>query len=244
MNEYVLLTGAASDIGAAIAKELSAEYNLILSDVKLEDLQETKRICHADSDVRILKLDLSNGDEIEHSMADWLTQEEITISKFVHCAGVAKRVPLKMLKQEYFLQAFGINVISAAMLIKVLTSRKNKKALDSVVLTASTSASRGVKTFSVYGAAKAAVTGLMINLAMELAPKVRVNSISPGAIRTKATSDIIDARMDEIQCKYPLGMGTPDDLSGVVKFLLSDAAKWITGQNFVVDGGRTTDGQD
>ena len=244
MDKFVLITGAASDIGTAIAKELSTEYNLILSDVKSEELQETKRMCHADSDIRILNLDLSSGDEIEASLADWLMQEEIAVSKFIHCAGVAKRVPLKMLKQEYFLQAFSINVISAAMLIKVLASRKNKKALESVVLTASTSANRGVKTFSVYGAAKAAVIGLTCNLAMELAPNVRVNSISPGAIRTKATSDMMDARIDEIQCKYPLGIGVPDDLSGVVKFLLSDAAKWITGQNFVVDGGRTIDGQD
>ena len=244
MREYVLLTGAASDIGAAIAEELSHEYNLILLDLAPESLQKVKDICDPNADIRILEMDLSVGDEIESILGQWLVQEGIFVSKFVHCVGVAKRVPLKMLKEEYFLKAFSVNVISAAMIIKVLASRKNKKKLDSVVLTASTSASRGVKTFSVYGAAKAAVTGLVYNLAMELAPEVRVNSISPGAIRTKATQSMMDMRIDEIERKYPLGLGLPENLSGVVRFLLSDKSKWITGQNLVVDGGRTVDGQD
>ncbi len=244
MRSYVLLTGATSDIGIAIAKELSNEYNLVISDVDKTILQKVKLFCNDTADIRILEMDLSVGDEIESILEKWLVQEGIFISKFVHCAGVAKRVPLKMLKKEYFENAFNINVISAAMIIKVLASRRNQKMLDSVVLTASTSASRGVKTFSVYGSAKAAVIGLAYNLAMELAPKVRVNSISPGAIRTKSTRSMMDMRIDEIERKYPLGLGLPENLSGAVRFLLSDESKWITGHNLVVDGGRTVDGQD
>lgn len=244
MRECVFITGAASDIGSEIALKLSGVYDLIISDWNVEDLKLLEKQCSEHCKVKCLKLDLMNTADIESLLTEWIQNENLIIHKFIHCAGIAKRVPLKVLKADYFLEAFNVNVVSAAMIIKILTSRKNQKALTSVVLTASTAAERGVGTFSVYGASKAAVEGLMRNLAIELAPNVRVNSISPGAIMTKATKTIIEPRVEEIQAKYPLGLGKPSDLAGVVQFLLSDEARWITGQNLVIDGGRTIDGRD
>ena len=81
----------------------------------------------------------------------------------------------------------------------------------------------------------------MKSLAMELAPAIRVNSVLPGAVRTALTEHIFEdeeliKRMEET---YPLGLGTTSDIYEAVKFLLSDEARWITGQQLYVDGGRT-----
>ena len=240
-RKYALITGAASDIGCAIAEELAKEYDLVLTDIDEEGLKKVADICSGGADVKTLSLALDDCDGIEDALEQFLKEEGITISKYVHCAGIARRLPIKMIKAEHYLDAFKVNVVSSAMIIKSLVSRKNKKALDSCVLLASTAALRGVKTFSVYGSTKSAVIGLAENLAIELAPDCRVNTISPGAIRTRATADIMDEKLEQFENKYPLGMGTPDKLIGTVRFLLSEEANWITGQNIVVDGGRTVD---
>lgn len=243
-RKWALITGAASDIGVAIAAELSKEYDLILTDLDQEALDSAAAQCSGEADVRTLVLRLDECDQLEDALGEYLSREGLVISKYVHCAGIARRLPIKMIKADHYMDAFKVNVVSSAMIIKVLVSRKNKKALDSCVLLASTAALRGVKTFSVYGSTKSAVIGLAENLAIELAPGCRVNTVSPGAIRTRATAEIMDEKTDVFESKYPLGMGTPDKLTGTVRFLLSDEAGWITGQNIVVDGGRTVDGTD
>jgi NAD(P)-dependent dehydrogenase (short-subunit alcohol dehydrogenase family) len=99
----------------------------------------------------------------------------------------------------------------------------------------------GAKGMSAYGASKGAIDTLMRCLAVELAPKVRLNSILPGAIPTEMTQAIFDneqvrKRMAET---YPLGIGEALDICYMAEFLLSEKAKWITGQQFTVDGGRS-----
>ncbi len=77
--------------------------------------------------------------------------------------------------------------------------------------------------------------------AVELAPQVRVNSVLPGATRSAMTAAMRSdpAVRDRMESDYPLGIGDPDDVAWAAEYLLSDKARWITGQEFVVDGGRT-----
>jgi NAD(P)-dependent dehydrogenase (short-subunit alcohol dehydrogenase family) len=78
-------------------------------------------------------------------------------------------------------------------------------------------------------------------LAVELAPDTRVNSILPGALDTAmAASAMSDAEVAaNVKASYPLGIGKPEDIANAVQFLLSDEARWLTGQELVIDGGRT-----
>lgn len=243
-RQRVLITGASSDIGSTIAKDLSKDYDLVLSDIDESKLEEVKAACDAKAQIEILELKLDQLDEIEGAIAGFIKEHEAYIHKYVHCAGIAAQVPLRMMKPEALTLSFNVNVASALLITKVLTSRKNKKSLSSSVHIASSAAIRGVSAYTAYGSTKAAILGLVRNLAIELAPDVRVNAISPGGIETKATKEIFDARREEIESKYPLGTGKPQYLTGTVRFLLSDEASWITGQNIVVDGGRTVDGTD
>lgn len=240
MKEYLLITGATSSVGKAIIKELSSDYNLILVGRSKEKL-ETIRPCD-DNKVIYWEQDLKQIESLEHNLAELLSRNHITVQKFVHCAGDLKMVSCKMLRPDMFMDSFAVNVFSAAMIIKALTSRRlNQKSLNSVVLISSNISNRGAKAFSIYGSSKAALDGLMRNLAVELAPNVRINSILPGGMKTKMTEKIFadsDIRTG-MENYYPMGIGTPADLAPLAKLLLSEKCRWITGQQFVIDGGRT-----
>lgn len=99
----------------------------------------------------------------------------------------------------------------------------------------------GAKAMAAYGASKGGLDNMMKCLAVEMAPKVRLNSILPGAIHTPMTESIFaDSNVvDRMNQNYPLGIGQASHIADVAKFLLSDQSSWITGQQIVVDGGRT-----
>ena len=153
-----------------------------------------------------------------------------------------KLVPLKMISTDIINSTFATNLFSPSIILKVLSNRKiNNSALSSVVFISSNISNFGAKAFSLYGASKAGLDGLMRNLAVELAPKVRINSVLPGAVRTDMTESIFNNvdTIKRMESTYPLGLGNIQDIYGIVEFLLSEKARWITGQQFTVDGGRT-----
>ncbi len=89
-----------------------------------------------------------------------------------------------------------------------------------------------------YGMSKAAMINLTVQLAHEMAPLVRVNSIAPAVVKTKFAASLYEGREEEAAAAYPLGrLGVPRDIGGAAAFLLSDESAWITGQNLIVDGG-------
>jgi NAD(P)-dependent dehydrogenase (short-subunit alcohol dehydrogenase family) len=91
-----------------------------------------------------------------------------------------------------------------------------------------------------YGMSKAALIHLTAQLAMELAPGVRVNAVAPAVVKTRFAEALYAGYEEQVAAGYPLGrLGEPADVAGAVAFLLSDAASWITGQTIVLDGGRT-----
>lgn len=243
MKEYVLLTGASSGVGRELAIKLSEKYALVLNGRDYDRLLETKSRCK-DEDVLIWQYDLSETGMLEDNLKKWIHDQEIQIMAFIHCAGVMKMLPCKVLSYDTLMETYQVNVFSAAMILKTLTNKRvNGKVLSSVVFISSNISNRGAKAFSVYGSSKAALDGLMRNLAIELAPNVRVNSILPGGMLTKMTEEIFESEemKEQINKAYPLGVGAPDQIVPMVDFLISDKASWITGQQFVIDGGRTID---
>jgi NAD(P)-dependent dehydrogenase (short-subunit alcohol dehydrogenase family) len=115
----------------------------------------------------------------------------------------------------------------------------------SIVSTASISGTRPSAGEAPYSAAKAGVVALTANAAHEYAPTIRVNAVSPGMIHTGLTDLLLgmDGIVEHMEAKTPLGrIGTPEDIADVVVFLCSDLARFVTGQNLVVDGGMTLHG--
>lgn len=243
MQEIVLITGASSGIGKQIAIDLSQKYSVILCARNKDKLEFTLNECSQTYPHYIWNFDLSQAANIEESLSDFMNENSLNISYFVHCAGIMNMVPLKMIKYDIFANSLNVNLVSAALIIKILTKRSNKGALKSCVLISSNISNRGAKAFSMYGAAKSGLDGLMRNLAIELAPTVRINSILPGAVPTEMTSDIFENEelVERMKKTYPLGIGERKDISNSVQFLLSKNSRWITGQQLTVDGGRTID---
>ena len=241
-KSYILLTGASSGIGRCLAINLSTDYNVILHGRNLERLQETKSFCCKDNEHLIFSYDLVKVDKIESVFSAFIIENNIEVTHFVHCAGFMKMLPLKMVTIDTINTTLTTNVISAILLTKVVTRRKiNNNALKSIVFVSSNISNFGAKAFSIYAASKGALDSLMRCLAVELSPKVRINSILPGSIQTGMTETIFENKeaLDRMMLTYPLGIGKPEDIYEMVKFLLSEKARWITGQQFTIDGGRT-----
>lgn len=241
-RQFVLVTGATSGIGKEIAIQLSNNYNVVLHGRDLEKLCAVAVLCNpANTTLKWLN-NLEEVDGVENSLAFFITTNSIEILKFVHCAGVMKMTPLKMSTLSILQQTFNVNVFAPNLICKVLTNKKiNNSSLNSAVFISSNISNQGAKAMSAYGSSKSALDGLMRCLAIELAPKVRINSVLPGAVETEMTKEILANKevRDRMLAVYPLGIGTPNDIYQIVFFLLSENARWITGQQFTVDGGRT-----
>lgn len=240
--EYTLVTGASSGVGRELAIYLSRNRKIILNGRNAERLKETRDKC--ENDPLIWTFDLSKSQDIEAALGNWIINNEVAITSFVHCAGIMKMIPLRTISADLIMDVFSVNVIAPAMITKTLASKKvNARNLKSVVFISSNISSRGASAFSVYGSSKAALDGFMRNIAVELAPNVRVNSVLPGGMITEMTKDIFadECKKAEFERNYPLGIGTPNEIAPVVEFLLSNKSSWMTGQGITVDGGRTID---
>jgi len=170
------------------------------------------------------------------------------IGKFhglIHAAGIEIVIPLRLLENKHYEKAFAVNVISGYELTKALVKKKNfSEKGGSLVFIASVAGTGGQAGKLAYSSSKAALINGVKTLALELAPKnIRVNSISPGICKTEMSSvflkKIPEENRLELVKKHPLGIGEPIDIANASIFLLSEASRWITGINLVVDGGFT-----
>ena len=240
--ETILITGASSGMGREMAIRFSEQYRVIVNARNLERLQETISMCQNAEQQLIWQYDLSNIDGLEESLTLFLKAEGITVNYYVHCAGMMKNYPIKMVNVELLQQTFNTNVFSAELITKLLVNKKlNNNSLKSIVYISSNISGFGAKAHSVYGASKGALDAMMKSLAMELAPNIRVNSVLPGAVRTALTEHVFEDEelINRMKETYPLGLGNTSDIYEAVRFLLSEEARWITGQQLMVDGGRT-----
>jgi NAD(P)-dependent dehydrogenase (short-subunit alcohol dehydrogenase family) len=113
----------------------------------------------------------------------------------------------------------------------------------SIINISSISGVRPAPGIGFYGVTKAALIHLTEELAVELAPKVRVNAVAPAVVKTRFATALYEGREDEVAAGYPLKrLGIPEDVAGTVAFLCSRDAEWITGQTIVIDGGITLTG--
>ena len=237
---YTLITGATSDIGIQICKTLEESgHCLLMTDLKQEVLEDLKNSLGNPNKPKVLALDLSDVEQSKEQLTLFIKENEISVSKAVFAAGIFAIKPLRMIDYDFLKKSYDIAVFSIFAIMQVLASKKvNKDILESVVIISSVNSKMGVKGYSIYGSLKASMLGLVKSLAVELAPRVRVNAVLPGGIRTRTTQFLFDAA-NEINPRYLLGEGKSENVSNMIDFLLSNKAEWITGQEFVVDGGFT-----
>lgn len=238
---YVLVTGASSGVGRDVSILLSEEYNLIIHGRDYNRLAETRELCtRLNSEVKLWQCDFSDISNIEESLKAFLCNEKIKVHSYVHSAGMMLLLPLKALTYEKIQEVMNINFYSAVVISKALSQNKyNGKELKNIVYVSSNISNRGARAFTSYGASKGALDAFMRSLAVELAPKVRVNSVLPGGMRTNMTEQIFQDQdvARKMEKQYPLGLGVPNNIATVIKFLISNDSCWITGQQITIDGG-------
>lgn len=241
---YTLITGASSGIGRQIAICLSKSHRLILQGRDKLRLEETKRSCR-DSDLhKIWALDFKEVEKINDSLQVLLKEIQAEIDCFVHCAGTLKILPVRSMEPCVVEEIMNVNYAAAVEITRLLTLKKvNKKSLRNIVFISSTASRYGARGFSAYCASKGALDAFMRAIAVELAPGVRANSVLPGAIPSAMTETMMSDPnlLSRMEAAYPLGIGKTTDVADTVEFLLSEKARWITGQQIIVDGGRTVD---
>lgn len=236
-GECYVVTGASSGMGRLVAAELAAAGAQVLAiartAVRLEELAQ------ASERISIAALDVTDGAALEAAVAEFVGAHG-KLSGAVHAAGINSFTPLKSYDSTTAHRIMDTSLWAGVELTRLTTRAKYGKAGTSTVLFSSVCACSGEKGMFAYAAAKAGINGMVGSLAKEIAAKGhRINSILPGWVDSSVMTDTIGGMIDQTDLKkrHLLGIAQPSDVTGMVLFLLSDRARWITGSSVVVDGG-------
>ncbi|MCA0144715.1 SDR family oxidoreductase [Blastococcus sp. LR1] len=146
--------------------------------------------------------------------------------------------PLMNLELDAFRKIMDTNVVSALGLVQEAWRAWMSEHGGSVLFVASVAGLRSSQEIGAYGVSKAALINLTTQLAVELAPKVRVNAVAPAVVKTRFAEALFEGRETEAAQAYPMArLGTPEDIGEAAAYLLGEGAGWVTGQTLVIDGG-------
>jgi NAD(P)-dependent dehydrogenase (short-subunit alcohol dehydrogenase family) len=244
MNQKtVVITGGGQGIGKVIARELLKEnYQVVILEIDREAGEETSEEFNLPDQFLFNVTDIS--DEIQVNRAI-----QKTIAKFgsldilINNAAISINKPMEQLSLKEWQRVIDVNLTGAFLCAKfALPYLKNVH--GSIINLCSTRASMSEPHTEAYSASKGAIYTLTHAMAMSLGPDIRVNSISPGWIdvtpyqKSSNQENIPLSTEDHLQ--HPVGrVGKPEDISSMVRFLIDERNTFITGQNFVIDGGMT-----
>tara|TARA_B100001146_G_scaffold212722_1_gene212408 strand:- start:15 stop:731 length:717 start_codon:yes stop_codon:yes gene_type:complete len=235
MSDKYLIFGATGSIGSSLAEQLAnSKYEVHLiarNESELKTLSEK------------LGCSYSVADVLEENFLEQIKSEvsSFNIKGIAYCVGSIDLKPLKRVTESDLNRCMKLNLYSAIEAIKGFQDDL-KKNNGSIVLFSSVAAQKGFTNHTIISSAKAAIEGLTVTLAAELAPSIRVNCIAPSLTDAKISQSMLKSQVvaEALAKAHPLKrLGEGKDSASLAKFLLSDESSWITGQIIGVDGGRS-----
>ena len=242
-GKTVVVTGASSGIGRACAITCSQMgAKVVLMARNEQRLAETLSQMEGEGHLSV-SIDLTDFVHLKECV-EGVVAEVGAVDGLVHAAGIEMTKPVKLLTAQDYEEVYRTNAVSGFEIVRHLSARKNMNSGGSIVLISSISGVIGRKGVAAYAASKGAMQSASRAMALELSKrKIRVNCISPGTVMTPMVRNFLNTLEDDARARrmegFPLGMGEPSDIANACVFLLSDASRWVTGQNLIVDGGYT-----
>lgn len=237
-GRVAIITGASRGIGYGIAEALVARGDRVCITGRNEDaLKEAVGTLGAD---RVIGVAGKAHDEAHQAETVARAMEAFgRVDYLVNNAGTNPVFgPIAEVDLGVARKVFETNVISALGFAQQTWKAWQKENGGAIVNMASVAGLAPSPFIGAYGVSKAALVNLTLQLAAEMAPKVRVNAIAPAVVKTKFAAALYEGREEEAAAGYPLKrLGVPSDIGGATAFLLSEHAGWITGQTLVIDGG-------
>ncbi|MGA3129534.1 MAG: glucose 1-dehydrogenase [Terracidiphilus sp.] len=243
-GKVAIVTGASSGIGQGIAKRLGCEGARIIVDYvgTPEGAEETERaIKEAGSDGEIVKADITKMEDVQ-KLVDTAWERFGAADILVNNAGMERKSAFVDTPESDYDQVMAVNLRGPFFLTQAFVRRlRDTKRPGRIVNISSVHEDMVFPGFATYCCSKGAMRMLMRDLAMELGPLgITVNNVAPGAIATPINKTLLENKpeLNALLANIPLGrLGTTEDVAGLVAFLCSDDASYITGSTFVVDGG-------
>lgn len=238
-GKVALVTGGSRGIGAEVARRLASDgANVVIayrSDRTSAD-KVVQALKEAGSTGQALSGDIALPEDCER-LVDQCVEISGRLDILVNAAGVATYRPLAEADADHYREMFDTNVLGTLSLTRAAAQVMQDP--GRIIHFSSRLAGTPMPETSVYAASKAAVSALTRALSQELGPRgITINAVAPGLVETDLTAAAVKARGSTISAQTPLRrIGQPDDISGLVAFLASDDAKWITGQTLRADGG-------
>lgn len=237
LGKHILITGASSGIGRQTSY-LCASLGAILvitgrNKIRLNDTL----LSLSGEGHQAICCDQTNVEEVSN-MVDQLP----SLDGVVYCAGIQETCLTKNIDLPVLDKLMSTNFFSTVLLNTQLLQKKKLKKNASIVFVSSVAIEYAEIGNAVYSSTKAALTSFAHVLALELSSRrIRVNTVMPGMVRTplREQFEVTEEQFEKDEMNYPLGYGEPEDVANAIVFLLSDASRWITGSDLLLDGGLT-----
>lgn len=237
-GKVAIVTGASRGIGLGIAQRLVDDGAQVLITARKPDALEEAVASLGDSRAVFVA---GSGDDAAHQEEAVRTAIETygRLDFLVNNTGInpvyGRMIDIDL---EAAAKIFAVNVLSAVAWAQQAYGQWMGEHGGAIVNVASVAGLKPAPMIGMYGASKAALIHVTEELAVELGPDIRVNAVAPAVVKTKFAKALYEGREDEVSAPYPLKrLGLPEDIAGVVGFLLSEDAAWLTGQTITADGG-------
>jgi glucose 1-dehydrogenase len=243
-GKVAIITGAGSGIGQGIAKRLGCEGAKVIVDYvgSPDGAKETEAaIEQAGGEGKIVQADVTRMNDVE-CLVDTAWQQFGSADILVNNAGMEKRSDFWETPESEYDQIMAVNLRGPFFLTQAFVRRlKDEKKPGRIINISSVHEDMAFPGFATYCCSKGGLRMLMRDLAMELGPLgITANNVAPGAIATPINKSLLEdkPKLKALLANIPLGrLGTPEDVAGLVAFLASDDAAYVTGSTFVIDGG-------